>query len=144
MVIMPGAPAFHRVPGFAHLQSSSYSFISFHNNPNNIVNNKVPSSSSRIAEATPSSLRSRSSSRLLFESESCPPLASVPSDSIAWSPIFASPLIFFLPSLSPSPVPQSSATAAPGSQFSHRCDAPEDAQDDSQNDSPEAAPANPL
>ena len=97
-----------------------------------------------VAEAAPSSLRSRSSSRLLFESESCPPLASVPSDSIAWSPIFASPLIFFLPSLSPSPVPQSSATAAPGSQFSHRCDAPEDAQDDSQNDSPEAAPANPL
>ena len=39
MVIMPGASAFHRVPGFAHLQSSSYSFISIHNNTNKKVNN---------------------------------------------------------------------------------------------------------
>ena len=73
MVIMPGAPAFHRVPGFAHLQSSSYSFISFHNNPNNIVNNKVPSSSSRVAEAAPAFSSSLSLVPLL------PPFQAIPS-----------------------------------------------------------------
>ena len=105
MVIMPGAPAFHRVPGFAHLQSSSYSFISFHNNPNNIVNNKVPSSSSREAEATPSSLRSRSSSRLLFVAEAAPAFSS----SLSLVPL--SPLFQAIPSLGPpsSPAPSSSS-----------------------------------
>ena len=61
MVIMPGAPAFHRVFGFVYLQSSSYSFISIHNSTNKIINNK----------SSPSHPRSKRFHRL--STIACPP-----------------------------------------------------------------------